>query len=85
MKKLSLLFLSLVITLLPILNVNAAGYELLIRDESNNYGVNKKWKITSDNLENVLATPYVDASLKIYDYANIISPQIEESLKTKMI
>lgn len=54
------------------------------RTEDNNYGVNKKWKITSDNLDNVLSTPYVDASLKIYDYADIITPDVEESLKVQI-
>lgn len=83
MKKI-LKYLLLILCLFLVNPLVYAEGEVKKRTEENNYGVNKKWKITSDNLENVLATPYVDASLKIYDYANIISPQIEESLKTKI-
>ena len=42
------------------------------RDESNNYGVNKKIKINNSNLYNIKNTPYVDASEKIYDFANLL-------------
>ena len=83
MKKI-LKYLLLILCLFLVNPLVYAEGEVKKRTEENNYGVNKKWKITSDNLENVLSTPYVDASLKIYDYANIISPQIEESLKTKI-
>lgn len=51
------------------------------RNESNNYGVNKKEiKITSSNKSNIMATPYVDASEKIYDFADILTDEEEEYL-----
>lgn len=51
------------------------------RDESNNYGVNKRGiKITSKNKNNILSTPYVDPSLKIYDYADILDEEYEKEL-----
>ena len=49
--------------------VTIAGTE---RTEENHYGVNKKWNITDNNMSNVMSVPYVDASLKIYDYSNIM-------------
>ena len=58
---------------------NSDGYE---RSESNNYGVNKKITITSSNMDNILKTPYVDASKKIYDFANILSDEDEKELNS---
>ncbi len=52
------------------------------RTEANNYGVNKNWTINSSNMSNVLKTPLVDASLKIYDYANILSEEEEQKVKS---
>ena len=52
------------------------------RKELNNYGVNKHWTINSDNLDNVLSTPKVDASKKVYDYANILSDEEESEIKS---
>ena len=54
-----------------------------IRNDMENYGVHKKWKITEKNISNVMKTPYVDSSLKIYDYANILT--IEEETKVKSL
>ena len=45
-----------------------------------NYGVNKKWTIGENNLSNVLRTPYVDATKKIYDYANILTDEEEKQI-----
>ena len=50
------------------------------RSELPDYGVHKKWKITSSNLNNVLQTKYVDPSLKIYDYADILTSEEEKEL-----
>ncbi len=50
------------------------------RNEQNNYGVNKKWKITDKNRYNVLNTPYVDASEKIYDFSDILTAKEEKEL-----
>lgn len=57
---------------------NSDGYE---RTEENKYGVNKRWTIDDQNKSNVLATPYVDPSLKIYDYGNILTEDEEKELK----
>lgn len=48
------------------------------RTKENNYGVNKKIKINNNNLYNIKNTPYVDASEKIYDFANILTDSEEE-------
>lgn len=82
MKKLSLLFLSLVITLLPILNVNAAGYELLTRDESNNYGVKKNIEVNNSRLSYIKNTPYVsNAKNHVYDFADLLNDSEEEEIR----
>ena len=51
------------------------------RTTLDNLGVNKKWKITDSNRSNVLDTPKVDASFKIYDFSDILTPAEEASLK----
>lgn len=52
-----------------------------VRDNSNNYGVNKKEiNINDSNMSNILSTPMVDASLKIYDNAEILSETDEAYL-----
>lgn len=61
-----------------ILGSNSIGYE---RTQSNNYGVNKKWIINDSNKSQVLSTPYVDASQKIYDYSDILTSEEEQELK----
>ncbi len=65
------------------LNVNAST-NTYDRTETQNYGVNKKWKITNKNKNNVLNTPLVDASEKVYDFADILSDSEEKYLKTKI-
>ncbi|MBE6160568.1 MAG: TPM domain-containing protein [Lactobacillales bacterium] len=50
------------------------------RTEENNYGVNKDIKINSNNLYNIKNTPYVDASKKVYDFANILSESEEQTI-----
>ena len=54
------------------------------RNELENYGVNKGWKITESNKKNILNTPAVDASEKIYDYGEILSEEEEKELKGKI-
>ena len=64
-----------------ICNASTITYD---RTELNNYGVNKKWKITSSNKSNVLNTKMVDASEKIYDYSDILTMQEEQDLYEKI-
>lgn len=78
MKKFRLLILLLVVTLLP-LNVFAST-NTQDRNTLSNLGVNKKWEITDNNRSNVLNSYKVDASEKIYDFADILSDQDEEWL-----
>lgn len=55
------------------------------RTEKNNWGVNKKWNIDSANLSNVKSMPYVDASDKVYDFANILSDSEEKQIYNSII
>lgn len=54
------------------------------RNSLPNYGVKKNWKITEYNKEKILSTPAVDASEKVYDYANILTEDEENILKEKI-
>lgn len=54
------------------------------RNELKNYGVNKKWKITDKNKDNIMNTKAVDASEKIYDFSDILTDSEEQDLKIKI-
>lgn len=75
-----ILNLLLVISVFSFVDVNA-----LERNANNNYGVNKKWSVTSSNIDNIKRTPYVDASKKIYDYSDILTDDEESRLYTEMM
>lgn len=81
MKKLILLF-TLILLVVPF-NVNAS-VEVFSRNENNNYGVNKHWTINDDNLDNVLETPFVDESQKIYDFSSILTDEEKSFLLGKI-
>lgn len=66
------LFLTLIIGM-----SNVSASTITKERTENNLGVNKKWTIDESNIDNVYATPRVDASEKIYDYANILSESEE--------
>lgn len=74
MKKIKIL---LFVTLLCISTDISASTKKFERNENNNYGVNKHWNITSSNKSNIMNTPYVDASEKVYDYADILTTEEE--------
>lgn len=59
--------------------ISNASVNTCDRNLLDNYGVNKKWEITNNSKSNVFNTPCVDASEKIYDFANILS-DVEEKL-----
>ena len=82
MRKFSVLLLSLIISLFPVLQVNASNYELLERNESNNYGVKKNIKVTNARLQYILDAPYVSNSKNhVYDFADLLTDQEEEQIK----
>lgn len=49
------------------------------REEADNYGVNN-YQVTSSNKSNVLNTPYVDATEKVYDFAELLDEDEEEEI-----
>ena len=51
------------------------------REEADNYGVNN-YKVTSSNQKNVLNTPYVDSTEKVYDFAELLEEEEEEEIAT---
>lgn len=67
------------------INSISADTNTFERTKENNYGVNKKWIIDSSNINNVKNTLYVDASLKVYDYADILTEQEEYLLTGKIL
>lgn len=54
------------------------------REDLTNYGVNKKWKITDTNKDNILKTPAVNAEEKIYDFSDILTEEEEITLKNRI-
>ncbi len=73
------IFLSLLLFLFGISICSAT--EVYDREKLDNYGVNKDIKINDNNLKDILNTKAVDASLKIYDFADIVNDDEEENLK----
>lgn len=51
------------------------------RNESNNYGINKKWNIDESNINNIKNTKYVNADEKIYDFSEVLTEEEKEELK----
>ncbi len=51
------------------------------RETLDNYGVNKDIKVNDNNLKDILNTKAVEASQKIYDFAEIIAYEDEDSLR----
>lgn len=79
MKKLVKL-LVFILSCLMFVSICKAEVETFDRNEINNYGVNKKWKITNENKNNVLRTPLVDAKDKVYDFANVLDNKSEKEM-----
>ena len=83
MKKVLFSLLLFFVLLIPLyateLGHNSDGYD---RNESNNYGVKKRWKINDNNINIIKNTPYVDANNKIYDFADVLSESDESELKS---
>lgn len=79
MKKITLIMLAILFNLTTI----NAEVTTIPRSEDD-LGVNKDINITESNKDNILRTPCVDASEKIYDFANIIDESIEQELFNKI-
>lgn len=75
MKKLLIVILSFVF-----ISSVSASTKTYPRLDSNNYGVNKDIKINSNNLDNVQSTYLVDASEKVYDFADILTDDEEDDV-----
>ena len=79
MRKVYLIILAFVLNI----TIISASTNTIPRTDSD-LGVNKKWNITEKNIDNVKRTPRVDASEKIYDFAEILTEAEEESLYAKI-
>ncbi len=68
--------------LLPItVNAEVKTYN---REELENYGVNKKWNINTNNKDNILKTYEVDSNQKIYDFSDVLTDEEEQKLTDRM-
>ena len=65
-------------------NIETKENVLLERTKDNNYGVNKAYEVNSNNELDVLRTPYVDATKKLYDFADILTDEEERVLSDKI-
>ncbi len=79
MKKKILLIILLLIITFPVL----ASTNTKDRNSVDNYGVTK-FKVTNENKQYILSTPYVDASEKIYDFSDILTDEEEQSFIEKI-
>lgn len=84
MKKYFKILLITILTLLVTLPVVNAEVVTQDRNTLPNYGVNKKWTITDGNKGNVISTPKVDATEKIYDFENVLSEEEKKQLKQEI-
>lgn len=77
MKKLKILLIMIICVLINITTISASTktYE---RTESNQYGVNKN--LPKKNIYQIKKIPLVDASEKIYDYADILTDEEEQEV-----
>ena len=83
MKKIKYIIILLLTSLIFIPNVNAS-VNAKNREEIENYGVNKKWNITDTNRTNVMNTPLVDSSEKVYDFSDKLSEEDKIKIKEKL-
>lgn len=82
MKKIKVL---LIILITVFIHTNVyASTNTYNRDELENHGVKKNWKITTSNIDNINRTPAVDSTEKIYDYADLLTDEEERLLKEKI-
>ena len=91
MKKIFRLF--VILSLVLIFPVNAynktgarlednSGYKnICTRNDSNNYGVEKKWSMTDSKKKYASKTPCVDAKDKVYDFSDILTDDEENQIK----
>ena len=82
MKKIKYILIILLLSL-P-LNIKASTNKI-DRNTLDNYGINKHWNITDNNINNVLNTYAVNANEKIYDYADILTDEEEQEIYDKFI
>lgn len=75
--------LKIIVTVICIITyINVFGSTTLLeRNESNNWGVNKKIDITSERLQIIKETKYVNANEKIYDFSDIFTDEEEAIIK----
>jgi len=82
MKRLLKYIFIIVLTYFSIINVYAST-NTYNRNELENYGVNKNIDVQS-KLKYILKTKAVNADEKIYDFANILTDEEEQQLKTRI-
>ena len=76
-------YLVIILSFLFLFNIDVyAKVQTLDRNDYDNYGVKKDFKINNHNLSNVLRTEYVDSSEKIYDFAEILTEEENQKLKS---
>lgn len=82
MKKIKKILFLFCILLVGICNVSA---EPIVYERTNeNLGVNKKEIDIDNSRQNILSTPLVDASYKVYDFSNVLSVDEQEDLRKRV-
>ncbi len=80
-KKIVLLLFTLLLWITPAFAKVPVTYD---RNTLENYGVKKKWKVTSENQANVMRSHAVDSEEKIYDFAGVLTDDEYNSLKKQI-
>ena len=83
MKKIFNLVFIIIITLLCTINVSAST-NTYDRNTLDNYGVNKNIDNIDSKLSYIMKTKKVDATEKIYDFADILTDEEEQKLKEQI-
>ena len=83
MKKLSILLLSMFLLFSGV--VNAKFIETKERTEENRYGIPERFEVGEKQKSRALMTHYIDADLKIYDGAPLLTVEEEQKLREKII
>lgn len=83
MKKILKFIFIIFLTLISTLNVYAST-NTIDRNTLENYGVNKNVQNINSKLSSIMKTKKVDANEKIYDFADILTDEEEQNLKTKI-
>ncbi len=79
MKKISIIIFSILLLFSGV--VSAQSLETKERTEENRYGIPKRFETGEKQIYRALMTPYIDETLKVYDFTPLLSVEEEQELR----